>query len=32
VRAVHVVGRLKRGDLSREVAEPGSVGTVLVAL
>jgi len=30
VRAVHVVGRLKRGDLSREVAEPGSVGTVLV--
>jgi acetylglutamate kinase len=31
VRAVHVVGRLKRGDLSREVAEPGSVGTVLTA-
>ncbi len=30
VRAVHIVGRLKRGDLSREVAEPGSVGTVLV--
>jgi acetylglutamate kinase len=30
VRAVHVVGRLQRGDLSREVAEPGSVGTVLV--
>ena len=32
VRAVHIVGRLKRGDLSREVAEPGSVGTVLVAV
>jgi acetylglutamate kinase len=31
VHAVHIVGRLKRGDLSREVAEPGSVGTVLVA-
>lgn len=30
VRAVHIVGRLKRGDLAREVAEPGSVGTVLV--
>jgi acetylglutamate kinase len=31
VRAVHIVGRLKRGDLSREVAAPGSVGTVLIA-
>ena len=30
VRAVHIVGRLSRGDLAREVAEPGSVGTVLV--
>jgi acetylglutamate kinase len=31
VHAVHVVGRLQRGHLAREVAEPGSVGTVLVA-
>jgi acetylglutamate kinase len=31
VKAVHVVGRLSRGELAREVAEPGSVGTVLVA-
>lgn len=31
VRAVHVVGRLARGDLARAVREPGSVGTVLVA-
>jgi acetylglutamate kinase len=31
VRAVHVVGRLSRGDLARAVSEPGSVGTVLVA-
>ncbi len=31
VKAVHVVGRLERGQLAREVAEPGSVGTVLVA-
>jgi acetylglutamate kinase len=31
VRAVHVVGRLSRGDLARAVAEPGTVGTVLVA-
>jgi acetylglutamate kinase len=30
VRAVHIVGRLSRGDLEREVREPGSVGTVLV--
>jgi acetylglutamate kinase len=31
VRAVHIVGRLQRGQLAHEVAEPGSVGTVLVA-
>ncbi len=31
VRAVHVVGRLGPGQLTREVTEPGSVGTVLVA-
>jgi acetylglutamate kinase len=31
VRAVHVVGRMERGQLAREVASPGSVGTVLVA-
>ena len=31
VRAVHVVGKLTRGDLARAVREPGSVGTVLVA-
>jgi acetylglutamate kinase len=31
VRAVHVVGRLERGDLGRAVTDPGSVGTVLVA-
>ena len=31
VHAVHVVGSLERGQLAREVAEPGSVGTVLVA-
>jgi len=30
VAAVHVVGRLSRGALMREVNEPGSVGTVLV--
>ncbi|WP_394838335.1 acetylglutamate kinase [Pendulispora rubella] len=30
VRAVHIVGRLQPGDLAREAAEPGSVGTVLV--
>ncbi len=30
VRAVHVVGRLARGDLFREIEAPGSVGTVLV--
>jgi acetylglutamate kinase len=31
VRAVHVVGKLAKGDLRRAVDEPGSVGTVLVA-
>ena len=31
VRAVHIIGRVKRGELAREVAEPGSVGTVLLA-
>jgi acetylglutamate kinase len=31
VRAVHVIGRVKRGELAREVEEPGSVGTVLLA-
>jgi acetylglutamate kinase len=31
VRAVHIVGRLERGDLARAVTDPGSVGTVLVA-
>ncbi|WXB00340.1 acetylglutamate kinase [Pendulispora brunnea] len=30
VRAVHIVGRLQPGDLAREAADPGSVGTVLV--
>jgi hypothetical protein len=27
---VHIVGRLGRGDLGREVRDPGSVGTVLL--
>jgi acetylglutamate kinase len=31
VRAVHIVGRLSRGDLTRAVTAPGEVGTVLVA-
>ena len=30
VRAVHIVGRLQPGDLAREAADPGSVGTVLI--
>jgi len=30
VSGVHVVGRLRAGDLAREMATPGSVGTVLV--
>src|SRR5207248_3331257 len=29
VRAVHIVGKLVRGELAKEVASPGSVGTVL---
>ncbi len=31
VAAVHIVGRLAQGDLAREVRDPGSVGTVLIA-
>ncbi len=31
VRAVHVVGKLEKGELFKEVETPGSVGTVLVA-
>ena len=31
VRAVHIVGRLSRGDLTRALTSPGEVGTVLVA-
>jgi acetylglutamate kinase len=31
VKAVHIVGNLARGDLLREVREPGSVGTVLAS-
>lgn len=30
VRAVHIVGKLSRGELARAVASPGEVGTVLV--
>jgi acetylglutamate kinase len=30
VRAVHVVGKLEKGELAKEVESPGSVGTVLV--
>jgi acetylglutamate kinase len=30
VRAVHIVGKLSRGDLAKAVSDPGSVGTVLV--
>lgn len=30
VSRIHIVGRLGAGDLAREVASPGSVGTVLV--
>jgi len=30
VRAVHIVGRLARGDLVRAVARPGAIGTVVV--
>jgi acetylglutamate kinase len=31
VRRIHIVGRLASGDLVREAAAPGSIGTVLVA-
>lgn len=31
VSAVHIVGKLKDGELARAVREPGSVGTMLVA-
>jgi acetylglutamate kinase len=31
VHAVHVVGKLSRGELTRAVTSPGEVGTVLVA-
>jgi len=31
VRRIHIVGRLSPGDLVREAAAPGSVGTVLVS-
>jgi len=30
VRRIHIVGRIKDGDLAREGANPGSVGTVLL--
>ncbi len=30
VKRIHIVGRLGPGDLAREAAEPGSIGTVLV--
>ncbi len=30
VHAVHIVGALRRGELSKEIETPGSVGTVLV--
>ncbi len=30
VRAVHIVGGLEAGQLARDVAQPGSIGTVLV--
>jgi len=30
VRRIHIVGRLSPGDLVREAASPGSIGTVLV--
>ena len=31
VKAIHILGRLKPGDLVREADQPGSVGTTLVA-
>jgi acetylglutamate kinase len=30
VAAIHIVGKVGRGDLARELAEPGAVGTALV--
>ncbi|HTM21710.1 MAG TPA: acetylglutamate kinase [Kofleriaceae bacterium] len=30
VAAIHIVGKVARGDLARELAEPGAVGTALV--
>lgn len=30
VRAVHIVGRLARGELARSVSHPGTIGTVIV--
>jgi acetylglutamate kinase len=30
VRRIHIVGRLREGDLAREASSPGSVGTVLL--
>jgi acetylglutamate kinase len=30
VRAVHILGKLKDGDLAKAATEPGSIGTVLV--
>jgi acetylglutamate kinase len=30
VRQVHIVGNLARGELAKEIASPGSIGTVLV--
>jgi hypothetical protein len=30
VSAIHIVGDLSPGDLRRELAEPGSVGTALL--
>jgi acetylglutamate kinase len=30
VARIHIIGRLNKGDLAREAAAPGSVGTVLV--
>ncbi|MEO7112983.1 MAG: acetylglutamate kinase [Polyangiaceae bacterium] len=31
VRQVHIVGSLARGELAKEIASPGSIGTVLIA-
>lgn len=30
VRQIHIVGRIQAGDLAKEIASPGSVGTVLL--